>query len=73
MIRRHGAWPNRSPFRLKRLAQSKLVGWPINGLLADDPFVVKARTAIVKSAHQRLVLNLSSSRPMVTSGLLTVR
>ena len=73
MIGRHVARPNSGPFRLKRLARSKLAGWTINGLLADGPFPVKARTTGVKSAHQRPVLDLSSLRPMVTSGPLTVR
>ena len=72
MIRRHVTRPKSGPFRLKRLAQSKLAGWPINDQLADGPFAVKARATIVKSARQRPVLNLSSSRPMVTSGPLTV-
>ena len=58
MIRRHVAKPNNSPFRIKRLAQSKLAGWAFNSLLADDPFAVKARTAIVKSARQWPVLKL---------------
>ena len=72
MIRRHVAQPNSGPFRLKGPAQSKLAGWPINGLVAHGPFIGKARLNSVKSARHQPVVDFSSLRPMVTSGPLTI-